>query len=456
MTVTDTSGTLDPGKSKDALDFISANSSHGVVINGLLIWIDIQNQTTPPAIWKAQMIELFTDDEILEAKTRLFNAVGGEATRIGIFENHPKKKSLHAEDLVTAMKRLWESGEKPLLLASSDMMRTTRIYNVEKENESNISDVLNRVKLLESSLNNIHEEQKKDLKDLSDKIGRQTLVNCQPAQAGRLPAQGVIGGGVQGGVSGEGAHGGVPSGQESVSFPPLPLNQRVKQIRKETLENNSQPNSPKRRRQESESGESFYSVNENPGSHGQWADVVSSNNTKVNQGNTQGKESWKKRLNILQGTSKQNDDCDSFAADVSLVAHGLAKDASDEKLKNYLVGKGLEVVECKLMTKFIAESRALSFKVTIKAKDLEKAKNPEIWPARVGVRMYKHFSTKPKRQDQLSFESQTRGRGEANPAPGREVSVKGVKPVEQAKEVGITLSNRYAPLTTADLQDFEF
>ena len=121
-----------------------------------------------------------------------------------------------------------------------------------------------------------------------------------------------------------------------------------------------------------------------------------------------------------------------------------------------MVGKGLEVVECELMTKFIAESRALTFKVTIKAKDLEKAKNPEIWPARVGVRMYKHFSTKPKRQDQLSFESQISSRGRANSAPGREISVTGVKPVEQAKEVGITLNNRFTPLTTANLQDFEF
>ena len=100
-----------PDKSKNAIGLIKENSKNGAVINGLLVWMDIQNHTTAPTIWKAQMIEIFDDEEILEAKTMLFSAIGGESSRIGNFENHPKKKSLHAEDLFNAMKKLWEAEE---------------------------------------------------------------------------------------------------------------------------------------------------------------------------------------------------------------------------------------------------------------------------------------------------------------------------------------------------------
>ena len=108
-----------PDRSKAAIDQIRENSENGTVINGLLVWMDIQNHTTAPSIWKAQMVETFDDEEILEAKTTLFSVVGGEGTRIGKFENHPKKKSLHAEDLFSAMTKLWEATEAPLLLGTS-------------------------------------------------------------------------------------------------------------------------------------------------------------------------------------------------------------------------------------------------------------------------------------------------------------------------------------------------
>ena len=427
---TDDPNNPDP-KNKVAVDFIMANTINGVVINGLLIWMDIQNQTTPPAIWKAQLIELFTDEEILEAKKALFDTVGGTGTRIGIFENHPKKKSLHAEDLVTAMKKLWDAGEAPLLLGTSKMMRTTRIYNVEKENETNISDVLNRVKLLESGLNKMYEEQSKEMKTLADLIGAtgqggSNVMVKEPA----------------------GAAGGVPT-DSHVSFPPL--NQSVNRIRKESVGAQHRTQSPKRRRAESESGDSFYSVIDDTQGRGQWAEVASRKPEQENPEN-QGKfkVSWKKKLNILHGTSRKNDVCDSFAADVSLVAHGLAKDATEERLKAYLVGKDLNVVSCELMTKFVAESRALTFKVTIKAKDLEKAKNPELWPSRVGVRMFKHFSTKPKSQEKLSFDKQINSDKAAHDV--RNVSK--VQP-KDVMEQGIPLTNRFTALT-ADVQDFVF
>ena len=116
------------------------------------------------------MLEAFDDEEIPDAKTVLFSTVGGDGSRIGKFENHPKKTSLHAEDLVVAMKKLWEADEAPLLLGTSTMMRTIRNYNMEKENEVNIADVMNRVKLLEKGIEKASVEQKNELKSMTEMI----------------------------------------------------------------------------------------------------------------------------------------------------------------------------------------------------------------------------------------------------------------------------------------------
>ena len=51
----------------------------------------------------------------------------------------------------------------------------------------------------------------------------------------------------------------------------------------------------------------------------------------------------------------------------------------------------IDVCDCKLLTTF-ERARTLSFKITIKPHHFEKAKNPSIWPYRVGVRVFKHFT----------------------------------------------------------------
>ena len=165
------SGGDPPDRWKGAIDQIKEQSPNGAIINGLLVWMDIQNNTTAPTIWKNQMIEAFDDEEIIEAKTVLFSTVGGDGSRIGKFENHPKKKSLHAEDLVVAMKKLWDADEVPLLLGTSTMMRTVRNYNMEKENDVNIADVMNRVKLLEKGIEKALVEQKNEMKSMTEIIG---------------------------------------------------------------------------------------------------------------------------------------------------------------------------------------------------------------------------------------------------------------------------------------------
>ena len=46
-----------------------------------------------------------------------------------------------------------------------------------------------------------------------------------------------------------------------------------------------------------------------------------------------------------------------------------------------------------LLTKY-EQSRSLAYKVSIKSCDYEKAQNPEVWPYRVGVRLFKYFKSR--------------------------------------------------------------
>ena len=111
----------------------------------------------------------------------------------------------------------------------------------------------------------------------------------------------------------------------------------------------------------------------------------------------------RKNSNIMYGKSKIGNGATEniIAADVGLVATGVGKDATAENLKDFLIGKGINVVHVELLTKH-EEARTNTFKVTVKASEYEKAMNPEIWPYRVGVR---HF--RAPRRPQTTWASQS-------------------------------------------------
>ena len=64
---------------------------------------------------------------------------------------------------------------------------------------------------------------------------------------------------------------------------------------------------------------------------------------------------------------------------------------------NLMQNKGLDVINCVLLTKYNG-ARSLTFRIMIKATDFEKAKDPDIWPYRVGLRYYKQFSNSQAKQ----------------------------------------------------------
>ena len=131
----------------------------------------------------------------------------------------------------------------------------------------------------------------------------------------------------------------------------------------------------------------------------QWSTVVANGNknSKTRQVpqqnfNAEKIKTWRKKLNLLHGTALGNSEGEStLSADVDLVAYGIAKRVTSIQLSKFLEEKGLDVCDCKLLTTF-ERARTLSFKIIIEPHHFEKAKDPSIWPYRVGVRLFKYFN----------------------------------------------------------------
>ena len=97
-----------------------------------------------------------------------------------------------------------------------------------------------------------------------------------------------------------------------------------------------------------------------------------------------------KSRNMFRGNSSEDS---SLSADVNLVATGVAKDATEKQLEDFLKDRGISEVkvECLTKTELLNENkvRSKTMRVTVKASELDKAMKPEVWPSRVDVRHYR-------------------------------------------------------------------
>ena len=73
---------------------------------------------------------------------------------------------------------------------------------------------------------------------------------------------------------------------------------------------------------------------------------------------------WRKSLNLLQGRALGTDGKETLSSDIDLVAYGVAKNITAIQLSNFMQNKGLDVIDCVLLTKYNG-ARSLTFKITI-------------------------------------------------------------------------------------------
>ena len=358
--------------------------------------------------------------------------MGGDDKRIGKFMNHlnnDKGKLKHLDDLIEAADKLWNNDEMPLLVASSKMVKGVRNYNMVDADTVNIADAINKMKQVEDTLKSCLNENTAQVKNLAEAVEsvkkwesyninqvnngasfNRVASIVKDINDGKTPSKKRKFDQVP--VPVLGIQPLAPTDKESM-YPPLPATDQALQWSTVTAKNTQNHVHP---HQQPLSG---AGQQQHAGEHRQ---------------TPRQKGAWKKSLNLLHGTADSNN---TLAADVSLVAYGVAKDASADLLKTFLENKGIKVISCENLTTW-NQARTHCYKVTIKASEFEKATKPEVWPYRVGVRLFKQF--REKKEDVLpSWGAQQGGENSRSQQPPHTVHPAPVR-------TPVMTSNRFSAL----------
>ena len=337
---------------RDLLEYLQDKGRNGVVIDGLVTWIELEQETVAEVIYMAHAVASFTDEESNEAKAALW-----KACEKNIGETAPPRQGLMVHKAPVA---------KGIPL------------------DANAGDIINRVTMLENSLTTFIKQQNEQMTNLTNSIGA-----IGPA-------------------------------------PPSALNTKAfKHVKVVNLD------SPGKRKRLEENEEAVEVEKDDASKHPSYASVAQLK--KVGTGNVPGirrmeqTDNRQRTPSIMYGTFKvgTDDTQELLAADVSLVASGVSKDATAEQLKEFIEGKGIGVIEIEKLTKEDAETRTNTFKVVVKLSDYEKAMQPEVWPYRLGVWHYK-----PQRRNQqgMSWQQQSQQAGgqlqQRQPPPARGAGVR--------------------------------
>ena len=129
---------------EECLVCIKSISLHGVILDGFLQWADTQRRTIASNLWKKEATKHFTDEEIKNAKNRLWEVCG--ETDIGrlIRRQGQSRKQSEIDDIESALSTLAARKKMPVFLATSSM-----VMQAPKPN-SNISDIQNMEEVIDS------------------------------------------------------------------------------------------------------------------------------------------------------------------------------------------------------------------------------------------------------------------------------------------------------------------
>ena len=353
-------------------------AKHGVVMNGFLLWADIQRRTTALNIWKEEALKRFTKEEITDAKEMLWDLAGDKILGKIIRRQGASKSKSEIDDICTALINLSENEVLPLFISTSNMVLSTPLFN-----GSGVKTIDNRIKDLEESFKESIKNQTDVLSRNHDRVisktenGDKRIVEVLDRLLERMCEKDF-------GVLNDTRNGANQEYNISESTPAtLPCSGVNTGI--STLTDGGKLHDNLERIEPA------------------WSTVVAGGTIKKDEkasyrekeNNTrdvpQINKSWRQRLNVLHGTAFNNEGC-TLAANVELVAYGLGKDVTSIQLSNFLQDKGIDIIDCQLLTKFEG-ARSLSFKITVKPQHFEKVKDPSLWPYRVGMRLYKHFNS---------------------------------------------------------------
>ena len=116
---------------------LESSSSHGIILNGVLLWANIERRTVPEDVWKEEMLKHFLPEEINEAKEALWDVcrekiIGKQIKRIG-----DSKTRSEVDDICKGLKSLEENEVMPLIIGTDSMIMRNPLSK-EKQNKTNL------------------------------------------------------------------------------------------------------------------------------------------------------------------------------------------------------------------------------------------------------------------------------------------------------------------------------
>ena len=419
------------GKPKDYPDIpgfeesmlcLSQIALHGIAVNGLLVWIDIQRRTVTAKEWKENAVKYFTGEEITDAKNILWdicdeNVIGKKVNRQGT-----SKGVSEINDIEKAFNTLVEKGILPLFVATSTMVMSTP-YDEDKSSQPALKDI-------EETVGQAIKKQNIQLEKKCDKVISNSVTSNKKIDdiVNRLEH-------LERSMTQQKIHGVenhvVPTknDQPQIKFkqrPAIPVTFAEKENAtnaptKESVRRPIDPNhlwNTENTQTVPQNSQSTTQSNVGPAAMGErtWAQIVDEGSKPPSN------QSWRGRQHVLYGTANEDQYGGSFSADVELVAYNVAKNITSADLCNWLSQRGLYVKDCTLLTTS-EEARSLSFKVSVDPKDFERAtKDTNLWPYRVGIRLYKNFNKNSSENSRSREQERNSQERRDNPLSGRKAA----------------------------------
>ena len=142
----------------------------GVVISGLVAWMEVQMDTEGCEIWRALAERNWLEAEVTQAKEALKAACGHLLeTLVPDFKTRRLKKEKEIEDIRKAIVALQNNNSMPLVLASSGMMGRCPPAWGQPATSTN-QDVMGKVHMLEEVMTSHMEQQRKQMEKLSQEM----------------------------------------------------------------------------------------------------------------------------------------------------------------------------------------------------------------------------------------------------------------------------------------------
>ena len=288
------------------LELLGKFGQKGIVISGIVTWIEAQIDTQVTDAWKSLAERCLLEGEVTAAKDALKNASGQVLeTLVPEFKKKRSgegKKVKEIDDIRKAILALRTASEMPLVLASSaQMVRCPQSWGVPPT--ATVQDLMGKVIMLEQVVSNNMESQKEQMEMLR--------LEVTVSRKSEL---------------------------KTPSFPEIMITGDTPSKKRKLAEAQAQ-------RQEEVAGtkqaETFASV--------AGVQPLLQNLMKIGQQHQQ-QSQVKPQRNILFGSARTTGTGSAaqetmLAADVSLVASGVGKGCTPENLYQFLIGKGITPVE---------------------------------------------------------------------------------------------------------------